>query len=332
MPSVISAVTGLMALSSIAAAFPQTGVFSNGTAPSNTTSGAGSAKPSGSPTGTNTTSPVTESLFCPQLSGSVILSSTGAEFLLACSTNHFGIVIDVEFNSTLFSKRQAITAPSNIQDCLLACDSVSACVGTAFNVNERTCTLFSEVGAAFAADGIDFATRVSSEPPTTEPAGATLTSTLYSTTVYTIASCAPTVTDCPLNAGAVVTEVIPVTSTEYVCPSATVIPAGPVACTCAFSASTATVYSTTNVGGSVTVVPVGSSVIAVPSPSGTTYSTTTVQGTAAITTAPVTAGAVATAKASSSGKASPSAYTGAASQVKAAGGLGAFVAAAALLL
>ncbi|KAG9718451.1 hypothetical protein KCU73_g15087, partial [Aureobasidium melanogenum] len=47
------------------------------------------------------------------------------------------------------------------------------------------------------------------------------TAVVYSTTIVTISSCAPTVTDCPLRAGqqqAVVTTVVPVTSTVYQCP------------------------------------------------------------------------------------------------------------------
>lgn len=50
------------------------------------------------------------------------------------------------------------------------------------------------------------------------------TAVVYSTTVVTISSCAPTVTDCPLRAGqqqTVVTTVVPVTSTVYQCPVAT---------------------------------------------------------------------------------------------------------------
>lgn len=51
--------------------------------------------------------------------------------------------------------------------------------------------------------------------------GSLSTATVYSTTVVTISSCAPTVTDCPLRAGqnnAVITTVVPVSETVYVCP------------------------------------------------------------------------------------------------------------------
>jgi hypothetical protein len=53
--------------------------------------------------------------------------------------------------------------------------------------------------------------------------GSYSTATVYSPTVITISSCAPTVTDCPLRAGqnaAVVTTVIPVSETVYLCPYA----------------------------------------------------------------------------------------------------------------
>ncbi|KAI5194050.1 hypothetical protein E4T39_08802 [Aureobasidium subglaciale] len=51
--------------------------------------------------------------------------------------------------------------------------------------------------------------------------GSLSTATVYATTVVTISSCAPTVTDCPLKYGqdsAVVTTVVPVSETVYLCP------------------------------------------------------------------------------------------------------------------
>ena len=109
---------GLMALSGMATAFPQGG-FSNGTIAGNSTSAANSTTSAGLPgtTGTTSSDPVTESLFCPKLSGSVIESKSGsAEYLLQCATNYFGIIIDVSFNSTAYvNKRQAAVAPANIQ-------------------------------------------------------------------------------------------------------------------------------------------------------------------------------------------------------------------------
>lgn len=323
MPSIISAAAGLMALSGLAVAFPQNG-FTNTTSAGNTTSTGPVTATNGTATnGTtisnSTASALAESAFCPQLSGSVIVSSTGAEFQLACATNHFGVVLDIQYGNSTIAKR-AVVAPTNIQDCINACAAVTGCVGTAFDDAADTCTLYSELGAAYTADGVDFAVLVSSDAATSASAGQTLTSTLYSTAVQTISSCAPTVTDCPLDAAgaaAVVTEVVAVTSTDYICPTATVIPASPVACSaCAYSASTVTVYSTTTVQGTVKVAAVSTTVIAVASPTGTSYSTSTVKSSgAAVTTAPMTVAGSATATGSSAK------YTGAASNVKAGMGL-----------
>lgn len=331
MPSkILTAAAGLVALSTMVAAFPQAAYTNTTVAPtSNSTSGSSS--------GFNTTnSALDESYFCPELSGSVILSPNSVEFLLGCSTNHFGTVIEIVANSTLF-RRQAV-APASIQDCLTACDTISTCVGAAFNTDIRSCTLYSEVGAAFTDATIDFAIRVNSAAATTVPAGGTLTSTVYSTTVQTISSCAPTVTNCPLASGAVVTAVVPVTSTDYICPTATVIPASPVACACAYSASTAVVYSsTTNAAGSPTISAVSTAVIAVPSPTGTAYATTTVAGNTAVSPA---AGATSTAATTAGGAGASTAtnsagsptYTGAASNIKAGMGLIAGVAGFAFML
>ncbi|KAF1348868.1 hypothetical protein BDV97DRAFT_370099 [Delphinella strobiligena] len=319
MPSIISAAAGLMALSGLAVAFPQNG-FTNTTSAGNTTSTGPVTATNGTMVSNSTASALSESAFCPQLSGSVIVSSTGAEFQLACATNHFGVVLDVQYGNSTVAKR-AVVAPTNIQDCINACAAVTGCVGTAFDDAADTCTLFSEIGAAYTADGVDFAVLVSSGAATSATAGQTLTSTLYSTAVQTISSCAPTVTNCPLKsaagAAAVVTEVVAVTSTDYICPTATVIPASPVACSaCAYSASTVTVYSTTTVQGTIKVAAVSTTVIAVASPTGTTYSTSTMKGSgAAVTTAPMTVAASATATGSSG------MYTGAASNVKAVMGL-----------
>lgn len=240
---------GLLALSGMATAFPQGG-FSNSTAGAVGAGNSTSAAPVPGSTGTSGagSNPVTESLFCPSLSGSVLESRTGAsQYILGCSTSAFGLIIDVEFNSTIFAKRQAAVAPANIQDCLAACETVTSCVGTAFDTAARTCALYARVDSTFAANGVDFATRVAPGTPAVIPAGGQATSTIYSTNVVTIASCAPTVTNCPLanaaGGAAVVTQVVAVASTDYICPTATTIPVAPIACSCAYSASTATVYA-----------------------------------------------------------------------------------------
>lgn len=196
-----------------------------------TTSSSSSAAP--------TSSGLPNDIFCPTLDGSIYIDGFGIQFLIQCGINHFGIIIDV-----VIAKRQA-GAVTSLGDCLDQCAATTGCVGTGFNFAQGTCTLFSEIGAAYEDADVDFAVVIA--PAATATPGETLTSTLYSTTVQTISSCAPTVTDCPLSGGeVVVTEVIPVSSTEYICPTITSFPASPVACTaCPYGPSTVTCYSTT---------------------------------------------------------------------------------------
>lgn len=95
--------------------------------------------------------------------------------------------------------------------------------------------------------------------------GAQKTATVYSTTVVTISSCAPTVTDCPLRAGqqqTVVTTVVPITSTVYQCPVATndAIATALLAAVTVQDVATTTVYQcpagqTITVGGNVYTTP-----------------------------------------------------------------------------
>ncbi|KAG9641354.1 hypothetical protein KCU64_g12572, partial [Aureobasidium melanogenum] len=230
-----------------------------------------------------------------------------------------------------------------------------------------SCTLFSDVQAAYTQQGTQFAQRVASgngngagngaagNGEVTVSAGGVATSTIYSTNVVTIHSCAPTVTNCPLRngEGAVVTQVIPVSETTYICPTATVIPAAPVACTdCPYSASTATVFSATGAS----VVPVATTVYACPSATGTALTTTictacakptanmnngngastqtvTVcngQNCPAMTSAPASSSSIMAVYTPTSSQ--MAVYTGAASNVKAAGALAAVFGAAALVL
>ncbi|KAL1310945.1 hypothetical protein AAFC00_001168 [Neodothiora populina] len=354
MPSFKNIAAAGAAIVGMASAMPQLGynTTAGGVLANGTTVG-----PTGLNNTSNSTTQANDSLFCPRLNGQVFVDENSASFLIECSTNHFGTIIEISINSTSFAKRQAAVAPSDLGDCMNLCDSVTTCVGTAFDTTALTCTLFSDVGASYPEANVDFAIRVADAAPTSASAGQTLTSTMYSTAVRTISSCAPTVTDCPLKNGvAVVTDVIPVTSTEYVCPTATVIPVAPVACGCAYGASTVNAWSASSTDGHKVLVPVTSTVIAYPSPSASTWSTTTCPATNAVmssavggapsgcpgckvyvasTTGPAstTAHPTGTAPGASwSLTATKPAYTGAAVQVKAAGGVGAIVAAAAFLL
>lgn len=333
----------VLALSGMATAIPQ---YKNATSPAhNTTTSAGGMgtnlggnkgnSTSSVGSGVNSTRPALDGKFCPGLDLSVYIDRSGASFLIECDQSHFGTIIDIEVNIT----KRAV--PSSLDDCLNLCDATSTCVGTAFDTNARTCTLYSDVQGAYTATGVQFAQRVADAAATTVSAGQQATSTIYSTNVVTISSCAPTVTNCPLRNGqaAVVTQIIPVSETVYVCPAASTFPAAPVACTsCPYTASTATVYSAT--GGS--MVPVKTAVVAVPCPSGTTIVVEACSSCAAATTGPVvpaSATATATASAGCPGCSKASAttsgvvmYTGAASNVKAGMGLAAIFGAAALVL
>ena len=377
MPSIKNISIAAAGLIGMATAFPQggflnttaSGIYSNGTTNGTTTTGATSGNTttpvtSGSTNGTvanpaaNSTNTADNSFFCPRLDFQLFITPTSVSFLIECDTNHAGTIIDIEIS---LAKRQALR-PENLGDCLDLCAETANCVGTGFNVNTQVCTLFSEVGAAYAQTGSSFGIRVADgsntdgatvggagNAATTIPAGGVATSTIYSTNVVTIESCAPTVTNCPLNAGAVVTQVVAVASTTYICPSATVIPATPIACGCAYSVSTAAAYKSTVTAGSTILVPVTSTVIAVPMPTATGYSTTTcaastglqtesayvatVNGnyvaTANVATSTVSAG---TGKYTATTSGGLAVFTGAAAQVKAGMGMGAVVAAAALLL
>ncbi|KAL1304374.1 hypothetical protein AAFC00_003377 [Neodothiora populina] len=212
------------------------GVSTSGSSSGSATSG--SATGSGTTSGTAPSSTFAGDQFCPALSGNIFIGNIGIQYLIECGVNHVGIIIDVTI-----AKRQGTV--DSLGDCINQCDVNTACVATSFNTAAGTCTLFSSVGAAFEDPNSEFAMQVA--PATTATAGQELTSTILSTTVRTISSCAPTVTDCPYAGGAVVvTEVIPVSETTYICPTATSFAAGPVVCTsCPYAPVTATCYSQT---------------------------------------------------------------------------------------
>lgn len=273
-----------------------------------------------------------DSLFCPNLNGEIYRDGNSVSYIIQCDTNHFGITIDINIASR---KRQAVLAPASIADCMAVCDTNNACVGTAYNTVAQTCTYFSEVGAAYAQAGVDFAIRVSDAAASTVSAGAEMTSTIYSTTVRTVSACAPTVTNCPLTAGpVVVTQVVPVSSTVYLCPAQTTVAASPIACSaCAYGASTMALYSTSVVtisscaptvtncplSSSATVVSVGSTVVNYPSPSATVVATTTCAGCNSGNKASATTSGLV-------------AFTGAADHVKAGMGMAAVMVGAAFMI
>ncbi|KAG9629565.1 hypothetical protein KCU64_g17411, partial [Aureobasidium melanogenum] len=205
-----------------------------GTAASNST--ASSTSSSASATATSL-----EDLICPKLNGNVITTPLDVDFVVECGQGVAGDVLIIEAPR----KRQATTLPTSLSNCVDICATETACVATTFDRNTNTCTYFSTFDL-IVAETFDTALRLENngapapvtvtEPSTgavtTMPAGgngganggAMSTATVYSPTVVTIYSCAPTVTDCPLRAGqnaAVVTTVIPVAETVYQCPYTT---------------------------------------------------------------------------------------------------------------
>jgi hypothetical protein len=239
MPSFSNIVAAMAFTAGIAQAIPQYQNISSSAAPvashsKNASSSAGSSKTSSAAGGMATLPALAESAFCPKLNGALV-----GPFLIECSTSHFGTILEISGNVTL-ARRATYTS---LGDCITLCEATSTCVGTAFDTSARTCTLYSEVGQAVAANGIDFAVLTNPNGQSVS-SGAIATSTQFSTTVVTISSCAPTVTNCPLkNGNSVITMTVPVSSTEYICPAATTLPASAVACGCAAVPITVTQYA-----------------------------------------------------------------------------------------
>ncbi|KAH0369202.1 hypothetical protein KCU65_g3362, partial [Aureobasidium melanogenum] len=204
-----------------------------GTAGSNST--ASSTSSSASATATSL-----EDLFCPKYNGQILEATVGIDFVVECSQGVVGDVLIIEAPR----KRQATTIPTSLSNCIDICATETACVATTFDKSTSVCTFFSTANP-IVAETFDAAFRLENNgapaPVTvTEPAtgavvtsmpagaggnGAVLTTaTVFSPSVVTIYSCAPTVTDCPLRAGqnaATVTTIIPVAETVYQCPYST---------------------------------------------------------------------------------------------------------------
>ncbi|KAG9524987.1 hypothetical protein KCV07_g1326, partial [Aureobasidium melanogenum] len=344
MPSISNIVAAMAFTAGMASAIPQYQNVSMSapvaSASKNASSSAHASKTS-SASGMATLPALAESAFCPKLNGALV-----GDFLIECGTTHFGTILSIGNGTVAVAKRAVYTS---LGDCINLCEETTSCVGTAFNTAARTCTLYSEVGQAVAADNTDFAV-LTNPNGTPVPAGGSATSTIYSTNVVTISSCAPTVTNCPLKNGqSVITQIVPVSSTEYICPTATVIPASAVACGCAAVPVTVTQYAPSS--GS--MVPVQTVVVNSPVPTATVLTTTVCTSCAKATAAMNNgsgnnAGAVtSTVTVCNSGKCSAVAttmavvsatssqmavYTGAADSVKAMGGFAAFIAGAAVLL
>ncbi|KAG9571004.1 hypothetical protein KCU71_g774, partial [Aureobasidium melanogenum] len=265
MPSISNIVAAMAFTAGMASAIPQYQNVSMSapvaSASKNASSSAHASKTS-SASGMATLPALAESAFCPKLNGALV-----GDFLIECGTTHFGTILSIGNGTVAVAKRAVYTS---LGDCINLCEETTSCVGTAFNTAARTCTLYSEVGQAVAADNTDFAV-LTNPNGTPVPAGGSATSTIYSTNVVTISSCAPTVTNCPLKNGqSVITQIVPVSSTEYICPTATTLPAAPIACSCGAIPSTVTQYGPSS--GS--MVPIQTVIINVPIPTATVLTTT----------------------------------------------------------
>ncbi|KAI5257172.1 hypothetical protein E4T42_01282 [Aureobasidium subglaciale] len=355
MPS-ISNIVAAMAFAGTALAIPQYQNVSSSAAPvvsssssANSTS-AGSSRTSSAAGGMATLPALAESAYCPGLNGALV-----GDYLIQCSTTHFGTILQVGNGTVAVAKRAVYTS---LGDCINLCEATTSCVGTAFDTAARTCALYSEVGQAVAAPGTDFAV-LTNPNGTPISSGALTTSTIFSTQVVTISSCAPTVTNCPLKNGAsVITQVIPVSTTVYACPSAVVVPAPAVACGCAASATVVTQYGPSSSAGTAVMVPVQTVTVNVPVPTATVLTTTVCvscakptanmnnggngngnnnnnNGGSTTSTVVVCNGANCPATVTGASKTATNTmavYTGAADSVKAGMGFAAFVAGAAVLL
>lgn len=204
------------------------GSFTNSSAVSSTIKPSGFQSTSVQSTASATASVTAESLICPKLDGAVITNDFKVSFTIDCSHGLIGATFTID----ALSKRQNTGLPSSLSNCVDICSTNDACVATTFDTSSSTCTYYSSVTGSYIASGMDSALRIASGSSTqssitSAPAGAVQTggvqstATVYSATVVTISSCAPTITDCPLRNGqnsAVVTEIVPVSETVYVCP------------------------------------------------------------------------------------------------------------------
>ncbi|CAD0095063.1 unnamed protein product [Aureobasidium vineae] len=310
MPSISNIVAAMAFTAGIAQAIPSTRT-------KNASSSAGASKTS-SAAGMATLPALAESAYCPGLNGALV-----GDYLIECSTTHFGTILQVGNGTVAVAKRAVYTS---LGDCINLCSTTSTCVGTAFDTAARTCTLYSEVGQAVAANGVDFAVLTN---PTGNSVGAgdVATSTIFSTQLVTISSCAPTVTNCPLKNGAsVVTQVVAVSSTEYICPTATTLPASAYAPSSGSMVPVQTVVVNSPCAQATANMNNGNGNNNSGNNSGAVTSTVTVCNSGKCSAVATT---IAVASATTSQMA---VYTGAADSVKAGSAFAAFVAGAAILL
>ncbi|KAK4200328.1 glycoside hydrolase superfamily [Triangularia verruculosa] len=187
----------------------------------------------------------------------------------APSVTESATVTASETESVTASETESVTASETESVTASETESVTASETESVTASETESVTASETETATASETeTATASETATDGPVVTPSPSFTTSTIYSTTTFTITSCAPSITDCP---GRVVTKTIAIGTT--VCPVTTTdapaitssIPAG---------FTTSTIYSTktltlTSCGPTVTNCPAGSTTTTV-IPIGTT--------------------------------------------------------------
>ncbi|KAH0390654.1 hypothetical protein KCU89_g15364, partial [Aureobasidium melanogenum] len=127
-------------------------LYQNSTA----TTTSSSSTVSGSVSASASTGP--ESLICPKLDGAVIASALKVGFAIECNHGIIGTTLEITVNS----KRQAVSLPSTLSNCVDVCSTSDICVGTTFETSTSVCTYYSAIQSTYIDAGLDSALRIGS--------------------------------------------------------------------------------------------------------------------------------------------------------------------------
>ncbi|TIA19552.1 hypothetical protein D6C81_04634 [Aureobasidium pullulans] len=155
--------------------------------------------------------------------GTVIVPSTGGN-----SKRDAELLMFDDMMMTMYSedeadiglkKRQTTTQQAAFQSCQLQCDDLSYCRAIAYDLNTNNCQMFAQVSGTGYSPGVLYAQRA----PARDVVSGPVTSTIYSTDITTVTSCAPGVQSCPASSTVVSTSLVPVSVTvSSAAPTATV--------------------------------------------------------------------------------------------------------------
>ncbi|THW69772.1 hypothetical protein D6D25_00840 [Aureobasidium pullulans] len=155
--------------------------------------------------------------------GTVIVPSTGGN-----SKRDAELLMFDDMMMTMYSedeadiglkKRQTTTQQAAFQLCQLQCDDLSYCRAIAYDLNTNNCQMFAQVSGTGYSPGVLYAQRA----PARDVVSGPVTSTIYSTDITTVTSCAPGVQSCPASSTVVSTSLVPVSVTvSSAAPTATV--------------------------------------------------------------------------------------------------------------